>query len=128
MVLFRSRRLGGVVVDGACRDLDEIREIGLPVYARAVVPVTARGRVMQHSFNDEVQCGGVQVRPGDLVIADGSGVVFIPQEKEEEVISGAEAIAAREAEMASALREGRRVTEVMGSMGYESMLVKGRKG
>lgn len=122
----RLKGLSGVVVDGACRDVDESREVGFPVFARAVVPVTARGRIMQQSVNEEVQFAGVQVHPGDLVIADGSGVVFIPRPHEKEVIAEAEAIAARESKMGEAIRSGRSVVEVMESLGYESMLDKGK--
>lgn len=122
----RLKGLSGVVVDGACRDVDESREVGFPVFARAVVPVTARGRIMQQSVNEEVQFAGVQVHPGDLVIADGSGVVFIPRPREGEVITEAEAIAGRESKMAEAIRSGRSVVEVMESLGYESMLDKGK--
>lgn len=120
----KTKGLSGVVIDGACRDVDESREVGFPVFARAVVPVTARGRIMQQSFNEEVQFAGVQVHPGDLVISDGSGVVFIPRAKEMEVITEAEAIARKESKMAEAIRSGRSVVEVMESLGYESMLVK----
>jgi regulator of RNase E activity RraA len=122
----KVKGLSGVVIDGACRDVDESRDVGFPVYARAVVPVTARGRVMQDSFNEEIQCGGAQVHPGDLVIADGSGVVVIPQQKAEEVITEAEAIAGQEARMAAEIRKGRPVVEVMESLGYESMLNKAK--
>lgn len=123
----RLKGLSGVVVDGACRDVDESREVGFPVYARAVVPVTARSRIIQHSVNEEVQFGGVQVQPGDLVIADGSGVVFIPRAVEERVLSEADAIARRESQMAEEIRKGRSVVEVMGGLGYESMLDKEKK-
>jgi regulator of RNase E activity RraA len=114
----------GVVVDGACRDIDGSREIGFPVYGRAVVPVTARGRVMQESFNTVIQCGGVQVRPGDFVIADGSGVVFIPQERADEVIEAAERIQEREAAMIAAVRAGRSVVEVMADKAFEAIFQK----
>jgi regulator of RNase E activity RraA len=120
----KQKGLSGVVIDGACRDVDESRDVGFPVYARAVVPVTARGRIMQDSINQEVQFGGVQVHPGDLVIADGSGVVIIPSSRAEEVVSEAEKIAAHEAKMADAVRSGRSVVEVMETLGYESMLRK----
>lgn len=120
----KLKGLSGVVVDGACRDVDESREVGFPVYARAVVPVTARGRIMQDTVKAEIQFGGVQVHPGDLVIADGSGVVFIPWPRAEEIIAEAEKIAAQETLMAEAIRSGRSVVEVMESLGYESMLRK----
>lgn len=118
------KKLSGVVVDGASRDVDESRELGFPVYARAAVPVTARGRIMQQSFNEKIRFAGVQVQPGDLIVADHSGVVFIPRAKEQDVIAQAEAIAGRETKMAEAVRGGRSVVEVMESGGYESMLVK----
>lgn len=123
----KAKGLSGVVIDGACRDIDESQNAGFPVYGRAVVPVTARGRIMQESFNQEVQFAGVQVHPGDLVIADGSGVVFLPRAKENEVIAEAEAIAAHEAKMAEAIRSGRTVVEVMEALGYESMLVRSKE-
>ena len=122
----KLKGISGVVIDGACRDIDESREVGFPVHARGVVPVTARGRIIQESFNQEIQFAGVQVHPGDLVIADGSGVVFIPRSKEEEVVTDAEVIAKREAEMAAAIRTGKSVVEVMEGLRYESMLDKGK--
>jgi 4-hydroxy-4-methyl-2-oxoglutarate aldolase len=120
----QAKRVRGVIVDGATRDVDESRDLEFPVYGRAAVQVTARGRVMQESYNEEIEIAGVQVHPGDLVIADGSGVVFIPQPKEQDVIVQAEALADREAKMAEAIRSGRSVVEVMESLGYESMLGK----
>jgi len=123
----KAKEISGIVIDGACRDIDESREIGFPVYARAVIPMTARNRVMQESFNQEIQFAGVQVRPGDLIIADGSGVVVIPRDKEEEVVKEAEAVAATEARMADGIRQGMSVLEVLEKLGYESMLDKGKE-
>ncbi len=116
------KKIRGVIVDGAARDVDESRELEFPVFGRGAVQVTARGRVMQESFNEEIECAGVQVHPGDLVIADTSGVVFIPRAKEQEVLTQAEALAASEQRMAEAIRTGRSVVEVMETLGYEAML------
>jgi 4-hydroxy-4-methyl-2-oxoglutarate aldolase len=118
------KKIRGVIVDGAARDVDESRELEFPVFARSAVQVTARGRVMQESFNEEIECAGAQVHPGDLVIADMSGVVFIPRAKEHEVLTQAEALAASEQRMAEAIRTGRSVVEVMETLGYEAMLSK----
>ena len=79
---------------------------------------------MQQSFNQEIAFAGVQVHPGDLVIADGSGAVFVPRAREADVLAQAEALARREAAMADAIRGGRSILEVMETMGYESMLGK----
>jgi len=118
----KVKQVRGVIVDGACRDIDESRELEFPVYGRAAVQRTARGRIMQQSFNEEIGFAGVQVHPGDLVIADASGAVFVPRAREADVIGQAEALAGREAAMADAIRKGRSVLEVMETMGYESML------
>ena len=83
----KLKGVSGVVIDGASRDIDEARELEFPVYARGVVPMTARNRVVQESYNQEIQFAGVQCRPGDLVLADGSGIIIIPKEKEEDVVS-----------------------------------------
>ena len=117
----KKKGIAGVVCEGAVRDIDEARELGFPVFARAAVPLTARGRVVEESFNRPVRVGGIDVSPGDLVLADGSGVVFIAASKAKGVIEAAEAIAAREAKMKTAVLAGDRVSQVMGR-DYETML------
>jgi len=118
----KLKGLSGVVIDGACRDIDEARELGFPVYARGAVPMTARGRVIQDTFNAEIQFAGVQCHPGDLVIADGSGVVIIAKEREEDVVAAAEAIYQQEQEMADGIRKGYSGLEMLEKLGYEQML------
>lgn len=113
--------VAGVVVDGACRDVDEYRALGFPVFARAGVPVTARGRVAEHDFNEPITIGGVAVYPGDTVFADGSGVVFIRAGREEEIISLAEKLFRKERLMIAAIEAGKPITEVLGA-DYEDML------
>jgi 4-hydroxy-4-methyl-2-oxoglutarate aldolase len=115
------RGAAAVLVDGACRDIDESRALGLPVFARAAVPVTARGRVAEHSCQEPITFGAVAVKPGDLVIADGSGIVFVDQTRAEDILATAEDIHAREQRMAAAIDAGRAIGEVM-SADYEDML------
>ena len=122
----KTKGISGIVIDGACRDIDESRDLEFPVYARGALPMTARNRVMQESFNQEIQFAGVQVHPGDLVIADGSCVVVIPRSQEEEVVKEAEAVAATEARMADGIRQGMSVLEVLEKLGYEAMLTKSK--
>jgi 4-hydroxy-4-methyl-2-oxoglutarate aldolase len=119
----KLKGVSGVIIDGACRDVDQSREVGFPVYARAAVPVSARGRVVEESFNESIRIGNVVVTPGDFVIADWSGVVFVAAEGGVDLVATAEEIAAREDRMAKDLRAGRSVIEVMGG-GYESMVTK----
>lgn len=119
----RGRGIRGVIVDGAGRDVDEAQELGFPLYARAGVPTTARGRAIERATNVEVTIDGVVVAPGDLAIADGSGVVFIPDASALDVLDAAEQLAAREAELAARIDGGAPPTEVLGG-GYERMLTR----
>src|SRR5206468_3484334 len=84
------RGVRGVIVDGACRDVDEIRDLGLPVYARAAVARTARGRLAEVAWDVPVSIGGATVAPGDHVLADGSGLVVIPAARKADVLAAAQ--------------------------------------
>jgi len=117
----KLRGLAGVIAEGPVRDVDEARQLDFPVYARGPTTLTARGRIVELSNNQPVRIGDVEVKAGDYVVADGSGVVFISQENIERVLVAAEDIAAREARMAKALYAGQPITEVMGA-NYENML------
>ena len=108
-----QRGVAGVIVDGACRDVDEARALAFPIFARTAVPVTARGRVVEESCRQPVAIGGVPVAAGDWVIADSSGVVFVPRDRADQVVGLAEKIAAREAAMAGAIRAGESIVDVM---------------
>ena len=116
--------VSGVVIDGACRDVDDCVEIKFPVYARGSVVATARGRIMEESTNSMIQFGGVQVRPGDAVLADRSGVVFIPQEHFERVLEKAESLFEQEEAMIADLKAGMSSLEVDQKYSYENMLKK----
>lgn len=120
----QQQGVAGVVIDGASRDVDIIRDINFPVYARGVVPFTARGRNVQGDFNCTVQLGGVQVRPGDLIMADVNGIAVIPIERAEEVLEVSKDLFNREAEMAQLLRSGVPFAEVDRKSGYDKMLEK----
>jgi regulator of RNase E activity RraA len=117
------RQISGVIVDGICRDIDESRELGFPVFGRGVLPVTARGRIIEESFNTPVTIGSVTVRAGDWVIADGSGVVFMSSENLKLIVEQAEALAAREAQLVAQIEAGTPVSQVMSST-YEHMTQK----
>jgi len=116
--------LSGVIIDGMARDIDESDALGLPVFAKGAVPATARGRIIETEFNTPVTICGIPVKPGDYALADGSGTVFLPAEKAEEIVKTAEGLAAREAAMMEAVQEGKPVAEVMAG-NYERMLDKG---
>ncbi len=119
----KMRKVAGVIVEGPARDIDDCRKIDFPVFARSHTSRTARGRIVEVATNEPITVGDVEVNPGDYVVADGSGVVFIAAADIARVLEAAEAIIAREEAMAQALREGVPISQVMGA-NYESMLKK----
>jgi regulator of RNase E activity RraA len=100
------RSIRGVVADGACRDVDQARDLGFPVFARAQVPVTARGRLQQRSAGAPVGLGQVTVEPGDVVMADEGGVVVIPRQRAAEVLAAARGVREREEQIEAEVRAG----------------------
>ena len=107
------RGLSGVIADGACRDIAEACSYGFPIFARGVAPRTARRRLRQKQIGGVVTIAGVKVAEGDLIIADDSGVTFIPQGSAAEVLDEAERIAARESAIAADIRGGAAMTTAM---------------
>lgn len=118
----KKKGISGVVIDGACRDLDDCVEVGFPVYARGTVVATARGRVQEEATNVLIQFGGVQVRPGDIVMGDKSGVVVVPIEKLDAVLEKAEQLFQKEEAMVAEILSGKSMIEVDEEFNYEQML------
>lgn len=118
----KVKGITAVMIDGACRDLDDCIEVDFPVYARGTVVATARGRVMEESTNTIIQFGGVQVRPGDIVMGDRSGVVIVAQEHIDEILEKAELLYQKEEDMIREIRNGVSMMEVDSKYNYEKML------
>ena len=100
-----ERGMAGMVLDGAIRDLWDVRRMGLTVYARSKSPRTAVGHYATVARNVPVECAGVTVRPGDIIVADEDGVVVVPQERAAEVLKRAQAIDQQESGMFPFIRE-----------------------
>ncbi|MBA3947782.1 MAG: RraA family protein [Herpetosiphonaceae bacterium] len=92
----QKRGIAGFVVDGVSRDLAEARENRFPLFARGVSPIPGDKNVLD-VLNGLVRCGGVEVAPGDVVVADEEGIVVVPASQLEAVLKGAQARAARDA-------------------------------
>jgi regulator of RNase E activity RraA len=85
-----ARGVRGAVIDGAVRDIDAIRSMGFPVFARANTPAGPH-KGWRGDWGRLVSCGGVVVEPGDLVIGDGDGVVVVPSADVPQVRAAVEA-------------------------------------
>ncbi|MEA4882981.1 MAG: RraA family protein [Clostridia bacterium] len=108
-----QRGVAGVIVDGAVRDVNTIRELGLPVFAGHVTPCVGSNRTVGSTGNPIV-CGGVIVRTGDLIIADDDGVVVVPEERIEEVLRRVAAIVEKEKDIAEKVRSGAHIADLIG--------------
>lgn len=106
-----QRGLCGLVIDGTCRDAEDIQALGFPVFSRGFNPNgTVKETVGQTGA--PVVCGGVPVRPGDLVVGGRDGVAVIAQEDMQAVLERAEAIAAKEVRVLEELKQGRTTAEI----------------
>jgi regulator of RNase E activity RraA len=101
----------GAIVDGAVRDIDHSRAIGYPIWCASVSPITGKWRIETMAVNDPVHIAGIEVRPGDLVIADECGVCFVPFARAADVLAIAQRLAASEARRLQALRDGMSLAE-----------------
>ncbi len=79
-----NRKIAGVIIDGAVRDVDDIRELGYPLFARKEVPNAGEPKGFGE-INVKIICGGVEVNPGDWIIADDNGVMVIPKQRAYEI-------------------------------------------
>lgn len=107
----RIKGIEGVVIDGAVRDVDEIRAMNYPVFASAVVPNAGDPKGMGE-INAEITCGGQSVKPGDYIVGDDSGVVVIPRERAYEIARRAKEVEKNESRMYEEIRRGSTLSQV----------------
>ena len=110
----------GVVVDGAVRDLDGLDAVGLPTFALGAHPATGSNQG-PGAINVVVQCGGVTVRPGDVVRGDSSGLVVVPKEHLARVLALTKTVADREEEWRQAIARG---TSLPTATGIDDLISK----
>ncbi|HVP96675.1 3-hexulose-6-phosphate synthase [Methanoregula sp.] len=106
-----QRGIAGVVIDGAARDIDDIRAMKFPLFAKAVVPNAGEPKGFGE-INTEILCCGQQIRPGDWIVGDESGVVAIPGERAYEVARRALEVKKAEARIREEIRRGSTLSTV----------------
>jgi len=120
-VAAKARGIAGTLIEGVCRDIDGIDREGYALHARGVFMMTGKDRVMVDATQVTVSVGHRQVRPGDIVIGDGSGVVVVPKERAGEVLKIAAGIEEAEAGIVRAVRDGVSVGEARRRFGYHAL-------
>lgn len=101
----KARGMAGIILDGGVRDLAEIRSLGLPVFARSVSPGSSVGRWASVAKDIEVDCAGVKVKPGDIIVAGEDGVVVVPKEQETAILKRSQEIDDRETKMVPFIKQ-----------------------
>ena len=111
------RGANGAVVDGFTRDIKAIVEMGFPVFTRGIAPYDSKGRSDVIAYNVDIECGGVLVKPGDIIFGDYDGLVVIPQSVEKQVIAAAFTKVRGENEVREALKSGMSTTDAFKKYG-----------
>lgn len=115
------RGVAGVVIDGAIRDIDDIRAMGFPAWSRHVVPNAGDPKGFGE-IGAEVKCGGQTVRTGDWIIADDMGVVVVPQEEAQEVANRSVEVHEREDRLREEIRRGKTLSSVLHLKKWEKVV------
>ncbi|MGC4807615.1 RraA family protein [Micromonospora sp. DT233] len=120
-----ARGLAGTVVDGYFRDVDGIRELGYPMWARGAFMRSGKNRVRMAAAQEPVTVGAdgdrITVRPGDLVAADGSGVVVVPEALVDDVVASVTRVAAMEQRVLADVRAGTPLRQARATHGYHEV-------
>lgn len=107
-----NRGVVAAVIDGACRDVEEIRKLRFPVFSKGIVPNV--GAIAGYGdVNVPIQCAGVAVSPGDIVVADGNGVVIVPLSEAADILAKARQLLETEHLVQEKLKAGATIGELV---------------
>jgi len=112
-----ARNFSGAVIDGGVRDVAYLGKIGFPVFATGIVPSTSVHHYRFAGANVPIQCDGVAVRPGDIVVADPDGVAVVPREAAEKVLALAQQLDFKEHSMYPIIEKARSIMEGVKQLG-----------
>lgn len=116
--------IAGTVIDGVCRDIPAVLECGYPIFSKGYYMRTGKDRVYVDAVNVPVTLSDIQVRPGDIILGDDTGVVVVPQERAEEVAAIAEGIDQKEQEILELVAQGHTLKEARAKTGYHHLQTK----
>jgi 4-hydroxy-4-methyl-2-oxoglutarate aldolase len=113
----KYRGARGAIIDSCVRDVKKIFALNFPIFATAIAPLDSAGRGKVVAYDVPIESGGVQIEPGDLVVADYDGVVVIPKSIEKEVVRRAFEKVSKETKTRKELRKGKLLSEVYAKYG-----------
>jgi len=107
-----QKGISGIVIDGATRDTEEIKELKFPIFSKLITPTAGEPRGFGE-INVPIKCGGVKVRDGDWISGDDDGVVVIPKEKAVEVANRALDVFEKENRIREEIKRGSTLSKVV---------------
>lgn len=116
--------VSGTIIDGVCRDIPGIKENGYAIFTKSTYMVTGKDRVTVDHVNKPVSISGVRVCPGDIILADDTGAVCVPDSVAEKACEIAEGIEATEQKIIAAVKGGSTLKEARAKLGYHSLQTK----
>lgn len=116
--------VAGTIIDGVCRDIPGIKANDYAIFSRSTYMVTGKDRVTVDYVNRPVAVSGVQVCPGDIILADDTGVVCIPDALAEQVADIAEGIEKAEQAIIAEVKNGATLKEARAKLGYHKLQTK----
>ena len=125
--LAHHKGVAGTVIDGVCRDVPKIRDLSYPIFTRDYYMMTGKDRVEVDGINVPVTISQRQVRPGDIVMGDDSGVVVIPASRAQEVLKIAREIEHTEQEILLRIAQGQSLRQAREELKYHALQTKGAK-
>ncbi|MCI2062489.1 MAG: RraA family protein [Eubacteriaceae bacterium] len=123
----KTKGIEGTVIDGVCRDVDGIEELGYAIYTKGRYMVTGKDRVEVDAVNVPVSISGIQVKPGDIILGDDSGAICIPAEIAEKVYETARMIEETEQKIIAEVRGGSTLKAAREKLGYHHLQTKEEK-
>jgi 4-hydroxy-4-methyl-2-oxoglutarate aldolase len=111
----QMKGVAGGIIDGPATDIDEITEIGFPIYSRGLSAITTKLLGFGGEINTAIQCGGVTVHPGDFIVADNNGILVLQPDKAKAVAERALVMQEREKPLLEQLRKGGSLPEISGA-------------
>jgi regulator of RNase E activity RraA len=118
LVAYAAMKIGiaAIIIDGFATDIDELREHGVPVWARGLSANTGKPMGLSGTVGTPVSCGGVTVRTGDAILADQNGILVLDPDDIEEVAGRAAAMPAMEARMRARIDAGASLYDILQEM------------
>ncbi len=129
-VAFCAREAGcvGIIIDGPATDIQELREYGLPIWARGLSTVTCKPQFTQGEFCVPISCGGVAVEPGDAILADENGVLVLKPHDIEASAARAVAMQSEEKVMLARVAKGEKLPDINGTNARIADIMRGQAG